>query len=69
MRSGTLRRVRRPELPAYRSTERSREVQSIENQADAVAIAARLRAMIPCSTDPVWLEKMAREVESRARQR
>jgi len=34
-----------------------------------VAIAAQLRALIPSSTDPVWLEKMAREVESKARQR
>jgi len=25
--------------------------------------------MLPWSTDPEWLEKMAREVESRARQR
>jgi hypothetical protein len=68
MRSGTLRRARRPELQAYRSTERSREAQLIENKADTVAIAARLRGMIPCSTDPAWLEKMAREVESKAQQ-
>jgi hypothetical protein len=48
--------------------EPSREAQSIENKADTVAIAARLRAMIPCSTDPAWLKKMAREVESKAQQ-
>jgi len=41
-------------------------VQPIENQTDAVAVAARLRAMIPWSTDPAWLERMAREVESKA---
>jgi hypothetical protein len=28
--------------------------------------AAHLRALIPCSTDPAWLENMAREVESKA---
>jgi hypothetical protein len=63
---GTLRRYRRPEQQAYRRTEQSREVQPIEHNAQALAIAARLRAMIPCSTDPAWLEKMAREVESQA---
>jgi hypothetical protein len=68
MRSGTLRRARRPELQPYRSTERSREVQPIDNKAPPAAIATRLRAMIPCSTDPAWLEKMAREVESKAHQ-
>jgi hypothetical protein len=50
---------RRPELQANRKTEPSREA----------AIATQLRALIPCSTDPAWLEKMAREVESKARQR
>jgi len=66
---GTLRRSRRSEQQAYLKTRPSKEVQPLENQAPAGAIAARLRAMIPCSTDPAWLEKMAREVESRARQR
>ena len=66
MPSRTLRRAKRPELQAYRRAERSREVQPIENKAHAVAIAARLRAMIPSSTDPAWLETMAREVESEA---
>src|SRR5262249_46723763 len=33
---------------------------------DAAAIAARLRALIPSSTDPARLEKMAREIESRS---
>jgi hypothetical protein len=59
MPSHTLRRRRSPELQANRKREPSREV----------AIAAQLRALIPSSTDPVWLEKMAREVESKARQR
>jgi hypothetical protein len=37
---------------------------------DATAvIAARLRAMIPFSTDPGWLEDMARDVENRAHHR
>jgi hypothetical protein len=66
---GTLRRSRRSEQQAYLKTRPSREVQPLENQAHAEAIAARLRAMIPCSTDPAWLEKMAREVEARAGQR
>jgi len=69
MPSRTLRRSRPSELPAYRKTELLREVQPIENKAHAAAIAARLRAQIPCSTDPAWLEKMAREVESRAARR
>jgi hypothetical protein len=59
MPSRTLRRGRRPELQANRKIEPSREA----------AIAAHLRALIPCSTDPAWLEKMAREVESKAHQR
>jgi len=54
------------ELQAYHKAKLSGEVQSIENQTDAVAVAARLRAQIPCSTDPAWLETMAREVESKA---
>jgi hypothetical protein len=58
MPSHTLRRRRRPELQANRKTEPSREV----------AIAVQLRALIPCSTDPAWLEKMACEVESKAHQ-
>jgi hypothetical protein len=66
---GTLRRSRRPDQQAYRRTERSRDVQPVEDKARAVAIAARLRAMIHCSTDPAWLEKMAREVESKAHHR
>jgi hypothetical protein len=61
--SHTLRSARRPELQAYRTRERSREVRPIENK--AAAIAAQLRALIPCSTDPAWLEKMAREVEGK----
>jgi hypothetical protein len=66
--SHTLRSARRPELQAYRTRERSSEVRPIENKAHAAAIAAQLRALIPCSTDPAWLEKMVREVEGRARQ-
>jgi hypothetical protein len=62
----TLRRSPRFEQQVYLKTKLSREVQPLENQAHAVAIAARLRAMIPCSTDPAWLEKMAREVENKA---
>jgi hypothetical protein len=31
------------------------------------AIAAQLRAQIPCSTDPTRLERLAREAEARAR--
>ena len=59
MPSHILRRGRQPELQANRKREPSSEA----------AIAAQLRALIPCSTDPAWLEKMAREVESKARQR
>jgi len=66
MHSRTLRRARWSELQAYHKAKLSREVQPIENQTDAVAVVARLRAMIPCSTDPAWLERMAREVESKA---
>jgi len=61
-----LRRARWSELQAYHKAKLSREVQPIENKAHAAAIAAQLRAQIPCSTDPAWLEKMAREVESKA---
>jgi hypothetical protein len=57
MPSRTLRRDRRPELQANRKTEPSRE--------SAIA-AQQLRALIPYSTDPAWLEKMARDVESKA---
>ena len=60
---------RRPELQAYHTKERSGEGRPIENKARAAAIAAKLRSQIPCSTDPAWLEKMAREVESQAHQR
>ena len=65
MPSHTLHSARRPELQAYSTStrERSREGRSIENKAHAAAIAAKLRSQIPCSTDPAWLEKMAREVE------
>ena len=66
MPSRTLRRARRSELQAYHKAGRSREAQPIENKANAAAIAARLRAQIPCSTDPAWPETMAREVESKA---
>jgi hypothetical protein len=59
MPSHTTRRRRTPELQANRKREPSREA----------AIAAQLRALIPGSTDPAWLEKMAREVESKAHQR
>jgi hypothetical protein len=65
MRPGTLRPARRPEPQAYHKTERSSEAQPTENEAIAIAIAAQLRAQIPCSTDPAWLERMAREVESK----
>jgi len=33
----------------------------------AAAIAAQLRAQIPCSTDPERLERLAREAEGRTR--
>ena len=69
MPSHTLRSARRPDLQAYRMRERSREGRPIENEDDAAVIAAKLRSQIPCSTDPAWLEKMAREVESKAHQR
>ena len=59
MPSHILRRRQRPELQANRKREPLSEA----------AIAAQLRALIPCSTDPAWLEKMAREVESKAHQR
>jgi hypothetical protein len=69
MPSPTLRRGPRPELQANRKIEPSREAQPLENKDNAAAISAHLRALIPCSTDPAWLEKMAREVESKAHQR
>jgi hypothetical protein len=69
MPSQVLRRARTPELLPNRKREPSREAKPIENKHDAVAIAAELRALIPCSTDPAWLEKMAREVETKAYQR
>jgi hypothetical protein len=56
MPSRTLRRRQRPKLQANRKTELSSEA----------AIAAHLRSLIRGSTDPAWLEKMAREVESKA---
>jgi hypothetical protein len=67
--SPTSRSARLSERQAYRTSERSNEVRRIENKAHAAAIAAQLRALIPCSTDPAWLERMAREVESKAHQR
>jgi len=60
---------RKRDLQAKRKTEPSSGAQRIENQAHAVAIAAKLRAMIPSSTDPAWLERMAGDVESKAHQR
>jgi hypothetical protein len=69
MPSHTLRRGRRPELQANRKIEPSREAQPVENKDDAASIAAQLRALIPCSTDPAWLEKMAREIAIKAHQR
>ena len=63
MPSHTLRTAGGPELQAYRTRERSREVRPIDNEDYAAEIAAKLRSQIPCSTDPAWLEKMAREVE------
>jgi hypothetical protein len=69
MPSPTLRRGRRLELQADRKIEPSRKAQPHENNDNAAAISAHLRALIPCSTDPAWLEKMAREVDSNARQR
>ena len=69
MPSRTLRRARWSELQAYHKAKLSRDVQPIVNQTDAVAVAAQLRAQIPCSTDPAWLERMAREVESKAHPR
>jgi hypothetical protein len=44
----------------------SKEAQAVENKG-AAATAARLRAMIPASTDPEWLEKMAHDIESAGR--
>jgi hypothetical protein len=55
--------------PAIRKIEPSKEVQAVEKRDAAEAIAFRLRALIPCSTDPARLEKLAREVESTAHQR
>jgi hypothetical protein len=69
MPSHTLQSARRSELQAYHTRERSGEVRRIENKAHAAAIAAKLRSQIPCSTDPAWLEKMARGFESKAHQR
>ena len=55
--------------PAIHKIDPSRKAQAVENKDAAAAIVAQLRALIPCSTDPAWLEKLAREVESRAHQR
>ena len=68
MLSRTLRRGRRPELQADRKIEPSRKAQPHENNDNAAAISAHLRALIPCSTDPAWLEKMAREIAIKAHQ-
>jgi hypothetical protein len=40
-----------------------------ENRQAGCAMAAQLRAQIPCSTDPARLERLAREAEARARLR
>jgi hypothetical protein len=55
--------------PVIRVIEPSKEAQAVESKDAAAAIATQLRALIPCSTDPARLEKLAREVESRAHQR
>jgi len=57
--------ARRSVPQANRNEEPSKEP-GISDTDGPAAIAAQLRAMIPCSTDPAWLERMAREVESRA---
>jgi hypothetical protein len=48
------------------------EAEPVQNKedatTDAAVIAAQLRALIPCSTDPTRLEKLAREIEDRAHQ-
>jgi hypothetical protein len=62
----TLLRRRRTREQADRKTRPWSQARPVENQAHAEAIAAKLRAMIPCSTDPAWLERMAREVETKA---
>jgi hypothetical protein len=69
MPSHTARRVDRLGLQADRTREPPRDAAPIENKDHAVAIAAQLRAMIRYSTDPAWLEKMAREAESTAHRR
>jgi len=69
MPSRNLRRARTPELLANRRREPSREAKPIENKDSAAAIAAQLRALIPGSTDPTWLEKMVCEFENRAHRR
>jgi hypothetical protein len=69
MPSHTLHRGRRPELQANRKTAPSREAQPVGNKDDAASIAAQLRALIPGSTDPAWLEKIAREIAIEAHQR
>lgn len=58
------RAVTRRSVPQpVRKTEERRE---LANNEGLSAIAAQLRALIPVSTDPAWLERMAREVENRA---
>jgi hypothetical protein len=42
-------------------------VRAFEERRARCAIAAQLRAQIPCSTDPARLERLAREAEARAR--
>ena len=54
--------------PPIQEMERSKKAHAAADK-DAMAAAARLRAMIRYSTDPAWLEDMAREVENRAHHR
>src|SRR5262249_42196408 len=43
------------------------EAPPVDDNEAAKEIAAKLRAQIPCSTDPGRLEKMGREAEAKAR--
>jgi hypothetical protein len=55
--------------PPVHKLEPSKEAHAAADKNRAAAIAARLRGMIRYSTDPAWLEEMARSIETRAGQR
>jgi hypothetical protein len=55
--------------PPNHETEAARKEHAVAGKDASAEIAARLRAMIRYSTDPAWLEDMARDVEGRPHHR